>query len=402
MKLAVVTSGFPRQSETFVLNELLELEQQGVPLHVFSLRKPDDGVFHAAVERLLAPVTYVPESPLAAPRAFVRAHRDAFGADPSRYAGALAAAMRGARRGTAKQFLRAGYIAPLLRRFDIGHVHAHFASTAGAVALHLHRLTGVSYSLTAHAKDIYRHDVDRRKLAAKLDAARFAVTVSDYNARYLSRIAPSSRIVRIYNGLDLERFAPNGRVTTAPPLVLAVGRLVEKKGFDVLVHAFALLRDRGVAARCKIVGKGEREGDLRALIAKLELGEEVELVGPRTNEQLLELYGAASVVVVPSVVGADGNREGLPVVLTEAMALGIPVVATDVTGIPELVHVGRTGLLAPQGDARALADRLRQALEVPVRAAALASAGRERIVEAFNLHTNVAQLRTLFEEALGR
>ena len=159
---------YPRFSETFVLSELLELERQGLDLHIFSLKKPDDGIFHGDVARLRARVTYLPESPLVEPGAFAAAHRDLVAWDAGRYLGALAAALRRRRLATLKHFLQAGYIAPLLGRLGIGHVHAHFASGPAAVALHLHRLTGISYSFTAHAKDIYRYAVDREDLATKL------------------------------------------------------------------------------------------------------------------------------------------------------------------------------------------------------------------------------------------
>lgn len=399
--VAYLLKMYPRFSETFVLNELLELERQGVRLHVFSLKKPDDGIFHAGVAQLRAPVTYVPESPLLAPGVYARAHRAAFAADRARYASALRTALARRTRGALKQFLRAGYLAPLLRKHGIAHVHAHFASTAGSVALYLQRLTGVSYSLTAHAKDIYRDDVDRRHLVAKIQAARFVVTVSDYNARYLERLALDGRVLRIYNGVDLQRFVPNGHDRSATPLVLGVGRLVEKKGFDVLIRACALLRDRGIAFRCAIVGKGERERELRELVAAFRLEGIVELRGGLPAEELLEIYRAADVVVAPCVVGGDGNRDGLPTVLIEAQALGVPVVATDVTGIPELVEHERTGLLAPQGDAAALAGSIQRLLDDPEYATALAAAGRRRVERDFDLRENVRHLHGLFDEVLA-
>jgi colanic acid/amylovoran biosynthesis glycosyltransferase len=391
---------YPRFSETFVLNELLELERQGVRLHVFSLKKPDDGVFHADVARLRATVTYLPDPPLLLSSAVLAAHRALATRDPARYASALGAVLRRPRTATLKHFFRAGYIAERLRRHRIGHVHAHFASTAGSVALHTHRLTGVPYSLTAHAKDVYRDNLDRDQLAVKLREARFAVTISDYNKAYLERLAPGSRLVRIYNGLDLERFAWNGHPSSDPPLVLAVGRLIEKKGFAVLVRACALLRDRGRSFRCAIVGKGELEQELRALVAELGLGDHVELTGPLPREELVDVYGRATVVVAPCVVGGDGNRDGLPTVLVEAMALGIPVVATDVTGIPELVEPGRTGALVPQRDPRALAEAIERVLAKPSAARLLAREARRRIESRFDLRANVAELRTLFEEVL--
>jgi glycosyltransferase involved in cell wall biosynthesis len=396
---------FPRFSETFILNEILELERQGLELRIFSLKNPNDGVFHADVARVRAPVTYVPESPLRAVRAYTAAHREVFGWNRRRYVRCLAAtlwrAFRKRRLGTLKHFLRAGFIAPLVRREGIGHVHAHFATSATSVALHIHELAGVSYSFTAHAKDIYRHSVESDSLERKLRSARFAVTVSDYNCRSLSGFDGADHLVRIYNGLDVERFAPDGTARQEPPLVLAVGRLVEKKGFADLVRACSLLRRDGWAFRCRIVGKGELEAELRALIAELGVQEHVELAGPIPREQLLDVFPRASVLVVPCVIGTDGNRDGLPTVIVEAMALGVPVVATDVTGIPELVQNGRTGHLVPQHRPEALAGAIRRVLAEPAWAESLARVARARVEREFDLRVNVASLRTLLEEAIN-
>lgn len=397
--IGYVLKMYPRFSETFVLSELLELERQGARLHIFSLKKPDDGVFHADVARLNARVTYLPESFVASPRTYLAAQLDAARDDPARYARALGAAAAQRRRTAMKHFLRACWIAPHLRRHGITHVHAHFASAPASVALHLHRLTGVSYSLTAHAKDIYLDGIDVQALRAKLRGARFVVTVSDYNRRHLEQLGGRGGVVRIYNGIDLDRFESNGHAIDDPPLVLGVARLVEKKGLDDLVRACARLKADGRRFRCAIVGKGPKEGALRRLVGELGVGDVVELAGPVPRERLLELYRRAAVVAAPCVVASDGNRDGLPTVLVEAMALGVPVVATDVTGIPELVEDGRTGIVVPQRSPEALAAAIARVLDDRGTARALAEAGRRRIETDFDLHANVAQLRGLLEEA---
>ena len=395
--IAYILKMFPRFSETFVLSEILELERQGVPLHIFSLKRPDDGVFHGDAARVRTRVTYLPDSVVSAPRAFAKAHLSVYRKDHYRYRAALRLALARRRAASVKRFLQAGYIAPLCERLDVAHVHAHFASAPAAVAQHLHRLTGIPFSFTAHAKDIYIDSVDRSELRRKLGAARFAITVSDYNRRHLEHLTSDGRIVRIYNGLDLGLFSPNAR-RADPPLVLAVGRLIEKKGFDDLVRACALLRDKGCRFLCQIVGKGPLDAELRGRISELGLDQAVELTGPIPRESLLRLYPRAAVVVAPCVVGADGNRDGLPTVLIEAMALGVPVVATGVTGIPELVVDGETGLLVPQHDPSALATAIRRVLTERATGEALARAGREHVEREFELTANVSRLRSLFEE----
>jgi len=391
---------FPRFSETFILAEILELQRQGVPLRIFSLNQPRDPLSHADVAKVQAPTTYVPRpTMLPPPAALLRAHIRLLRGQPSRYVRCLWTAARGRRLATLKHFAQAGYIAEAAQREEIQHFHAHFASSAASVALHVHRLTGIGYSVTAHAKDLYLDSVTAADLRRKLQPARFVVTVSDYNVRYLRSVGVDGRVVRIYNGLDLERFVPNGRHRDEPPLILAVGRLVEKKGFDILVRACSLLRDAGIPFRCQIVGSGEREAQLAELIEQLGLGGAVALAGALTREELLELYPRAAVVVAPCVVGADGNRDGLPTVLIEAMALGVPVVATDVTGIPELVEDGRTGFIVPQRDPAALARAIRRTLVDGATAQARVAVGLERVRRDFNVRVNVARLRTLFEAA---
>ena len=394
-RVAYLVKMYPRFSETFILSELLELERQGVELHVFALKRPDDGIAHADVARLRAPVTYLPQSL----PGLLWAQRRALRRTPLRVLSQLIAAVRKGRLASAKHVLQAGAIAPRLVGGGYEHLHAHFASGATSVALHASRLTGIPYSFTAHAKDIFLDSVRPNDLARKLARARFAVTVSDYNVRRLQEFANGTPVVRIYNGLELTCFAPKRGPRERPPLVLAVGRLIEKKGFDDLVRACSLLATAGVDFRCDIVGKGSLEHDLRALVKQLGLTGRVRLVGPLPREQLVDLYPRGAVLAAPCVVGGDGNRDGLPTVLIEAMAMGVPVVATPVTGIPELVEDGVTGLLVPERDPSALARAIERLLGNEYLARRLAAAARRRIEESFDLQQNVAQLRRLFLEA---
>jgi glycosyltransferase involved in cell wall biosynthesis len=220
------------------------------------------------------------------------------------------------------------------------------------------------------------------------------VTVSDFNLAHLRGLAPGAPLHRVYNGLDLRRFAP---VTGPrdPDRIVAVGRLIEKKGFGDLIEACARLSAEGRDVRCDIVGEGELEPQLRAQIAEHDLGDRVRLLGPLTQEEVRALVGGAAILAAPCVIGADGNRDGLPTVLLEAMALGTPVVATDVTGIPELVRHERTGLIAPQHDPAALAHQLTRLLDDSELAVRLASAGRSLIEAEFDVERSAAQVRAL-------
>ena len=390
-RVAYVVKMYPRFSETFILNELLELERQGVELHVFSLKRPKKGVAHADVRRLAASVTYLPETLPGLVAAQLKTLPQAPLVLPL-----LARAVRRRRKSSIMRVLQASVIASMLGQGRFDHIHAHFASGTTSVARHASHLTGVPYSFTAHAKDIFLHTVCPLDIRRKFEDARFAVTVSDFNVRHLAPLSSDCRVVRVYNGLDLDRFARNGAKRDTPPLVLAVGRLIEKKGFDDLVRACALLGGR-VDFRCSIVGEGDLERRLRRLVAELGIGRMVDLAGPLPLERLLELYPRASVFAAPCVVGGDGDRDGLPMVLIEAMALGVPVVATPVTGIPELVEDGVTGLLVPEHDPAALAAAIKRLLADEALAQRLAAAARRRVEKDFDLRRNVGLLRQLFE-----
>jgi glycosyltransferase involved in cell wall biosynthesis len=254
--------------------------------------------------------------------------------------------------------------------------------------------------MTAHAKDIFHESVRPEDLRRKLQDAAATVTISDYNLDYLrDTYGPAAEGVRrIYNGLELERFPykePRGRV----PEIVAVGRLVEKKGFADLIEACSLLRDRGVEVRCRIFGLGEQEPDLRAAVERLGLGNRVRLPGPRPQGDLIKAVGRAAVFAAPCVVGGDGNRDGLPTVLLEAMALGTPCVSTDVTGIPEVLRDGETGLMVPQRDPAALADAIERLLADPELRVRLAGRARRLVEAEFDVRRNAALLRETFEAA---
>jgi glycosyltransferase involved in cell wall biosynthesis len=413
--IAYVLKMYPRFSETFILNEILELERRGVDVRIYSLRKPDDGRFHAGLARVKAPVVYLPEYLPAEAGRVLAAQRGLWRADARRYLRVLRYALSRGNTHALKRFLQAGVLVEHLRARPVAHLHAHFASSATRVAMFAHLLTGVPYSFTAHAKDIFLDTVDPDLLRDKLRGARFAVTVSEFNRDYLGRLAAEpgetslrgllpgerlalspGRVRRLYNGIDVDQFDPGPAATPQAgrePLVLSVGRLVEKKGFDDLVQACALLRDQGVDFRCEIAGKGPQEAELGALIERLGLGERVRLTGPLPQEAVVEAYRRAALFVLPCVVGRDGNRDGLPTVLLEAMAMRLPVVSTDVTGVPEIVTHGAEGLLVPQHDPAALAGALATLLADPALRERFGAAGRAKVLREFNLRQNAGVLR---------
>ncbi|MDQ3697700.1 MAG: glycosyltransferase, partial [Gemmatimonadota bacterium] len=291
-------------------------------------------------------------------------------------------------------------LARAVRERGIRHLHAHFATAATTVARLAAHIAGVPYTFTAHAKDIYHTSVDPGELREKLCDAAAVVTVSDFNDHYLhARFGDDATAVhRVYNGLDLARF-PYEAPAVRPPRIVAVGRLVEKKGFADLVDACAVLAGRGIDFTCAIIGGGPLEDELRSRILERGLLERVTLLGARTLEEVTAAVRDAAALAAPCVVGEDGNRDGLPTVLLEAMALGTPCVSTDVTGIPELITDAETGLIVPQHDPTALAlalERLLGSAELRVR---LAEAARSVIEREFDIHRNTRAMRALFAGA---
>lgn len=392
--IGYVLRKFPVLSETFILTELLALEARGVPLHVFSLQRPNDPRFHEDLPRLKAQVSYVPD--LTDAGRLWRHHRSLLKRDGRRYSRTLGSVM-GSHPRTLNAFLQSGYIANEVRRLRIGRLHAHFANQPTTVARLAASLAGVPFSFTAHATDIFKTSVRRRTLAGHLTAADFVVAVSEFNRRFLAKAAARpTRIVTLYNGIDLARFAPNG----TPPFdvfrVLCVARLVEKKGLPVLIEACRLLRDRGERFHCEIVGKGMLRPQLQAQIKAAGLGDVVSLVGPQTQLEIVGRYHDAHLAVLPAIVARDGNREGLPVSIVEALASGLPVVTTPVTGIPEAVEHGHNGLLVPMNDAPALADAMGSLIHDRALYDRLRANARQSVERRFDVRQTTEQLHDLF------
>ena len=393
-KIGYVLKRYPRYSETFVVNEILAHEAAGVSLEIFSLRPPEDTHFQDVIARVRAPVNYLRAEAVKLAE-FWRSLGEASAEFP-----AMRDAWGEGLRENVIEMHQAVLLARAVRRKGIAHLHAHFATSAAGVARLASRITGVPYSVTAHAKDIFHDDVKPDDLARKFGDAAAVVTVSDFNLAYLRQnYGPAAaRVRRIYNGLDLDKFSFQPPAERAP-LILSVGRLVEKKGFADLIDACAILAERGTPFTCQIIGTGELEESLREKVQALGLTERVQLLGPRPQNQLVDYVRRAAVFAAPCVVGSDGNRDGLPTVLLEAMALGTPCVSTAVTGIPEAVRDGETGLLVPEHDPAALADAMERLLADANLRTRLAANARQLIEAEFDLHRNAARLREVFTTA---
>lgn len=388
LKIGYVVKRYPRYSETFIVNEILAHEAAGVELEIFSLLPPTDTHFQDAISKVRAPVHYLPGegSKVAGFWAFLGQAAQ----DLPEFWTRLSAAAGGEVRDTAQAIA----LARAVRQRGIGHLHAHFATAPTTVARLAAMFADVTYSFTAHAKDIFHESVGIDDLRLKFAQATAAVTVSDFNMAHL-RSCGIENVARVYNGLDLARF-PFSPPDKRPPRIVGIGRLVEKKGFSDLLAACAILKAQNCPFECQIVGMGEQELPLREQVQRLGLQKHVDLPGPRPQAEIIAHLQRASVLAAPCVIGNDGNRDGLPTVLLEAMALGTPCVSTDVTGIPEVLQHEQTGLMVPQRSPEALADAIQRLLGNGALRVRLAAEARRLIESEFDIHRNARRLRELW------
>ena len=403
-KVGFVLKGYPRLSESFILREILQLERLGLDLHIFALRDPGEPRAHERVAEVRAAVTYLPDRFLEAAGVVAGANLRQAWRTPFRYAAALVEALvRSASEldaATLKRFLQAAVLVErALPGTSVTHLHAHFCNDPTTVAYFASRLSGLSYSFSAHAKDIYTQRPG--PLRAKIDGARFVTTCTAANHTHLRRCARGTTpILRCYHGVELERYHPAGEPREDTPHVLSVGRLVAKKGFPVLLDALARVRDSGLAFRCTIVGRGPLESALRQRISRLALTDRVTLAGSLAEHELAELYRRVDVFALACEIEPNGDRDGIPNVVIEAMASGLPVISTRVSGLPECVEHGATGLLVPERDPKALADALGELIARPERARALGRAGRLKVEREFTSARNVAPIAAALRDAV--
>ncbi|MEA2438817.1 MAG: hypothetical protein QOH76_241 [Thermoleophilaceae bacterium] len=378
--LVVATDRFPELSETFVTAEIAALQALGHEVRV------EAGTRSA---RANAQAPAVEASFFGEERRSGRLHDLAWLATrhPLGCLADLLVRRRWERHEPARR-LRA--LAPAARRLARGgerHVHVHFAAGAALDWMRIAAIAGVPYSVTAHAYEIFERPANLRE---KLERAMFATSGCEYNVRHLRELAPRAEVHEIVMGVDAERFRRRTPYGAGDPHVVAVGRLVEKKGFRYLVEAAAELP----GVRFTIAGAGPLEQELRALA-----GDRVAFAGALQPDEVRELLESAHLLAMPCVVAADGDRDSMPVVVKEALAMEIPVVATDEVGLPELVRP-EWGRLVPPRDSRALAGAIAELLALPARErASMGRAGRAHVLEAANVTRETEKLSELIVRA---
>ena len=403
--LGFILKGYPRISETFISNEILLLEKEGFSIHIFSMRHPREAFTHKSVERIKAGTSYLPQTIFEDFFRLIYHNLRLFIASPRRYAIALRVAIkrfsRTRKSATIKHLLQAGY---LVRRFmpgrEIVHFHAHFAHSPTSVAMFASLLSGIDFSFTAHAKDIYTSNSDQ--LREKMAMARFVVTCTEYNRRHLINIAAgeSGTVFRIYHGIDVSLFTPqqaSGR-PAGPYRILTVARLVPKKGLPTVYRALALLRRQGVDFRHLLIGDGENREKVLALIDELNLSDVCDWRGTLPHDTVIKQYEIADLFVLGCEKAPNGDRDGIPNVFIESMAMGVPVVGTNLSAIPELITDGVTGRLVAPGQPDKMAQAMRELLTDGALREKIIPAARQRVLQQFDNRRLIQDLVKIYRE----
>jgi glycosyltransferase involved in cell wall biosynthesis len=405
--IAVVLKGYPRLSETFIAQELLALERRGLSLMIYSLRQPTDAEVHPIHAQIRAPVTYLPEylrwQPLRVWRAW-RAVRKlpAYRAVRATWLRDLS---RDRSRSRIRRFGQALVLASELPS-AVRHLHAHFLHTPASVTRYAAMFRELSWSCSAHAKDIWTTpEWEKRE---KLRASAWTTTCTDANAQHLRELAgPSKRVDLVYHGIDTSRFSEpacalrtvDGSDAAHPVTILAVGRAVDKKGFDDLLHALALL-PQGLHWRCVHIGAGPLLPGLKDTARALGLADRLRWQGAQSHAAVLDAYRAADIFALPCRVSADGDRDGLPNVLLEALSQKLACVSTRVSGVPELIVDGVTGILVDPRAPAQVAQALQQLIADPALRRRLGEAGFARVTTEFSMDAGADRLAARFVDML--
>ena len=403
-KIAYIVSRFPHLPETFILREMIHLETLGWQIELYPLIIQRQEVIHKEALPWLKRAHTVPWFSFR----LLKSNLLKIAARPRQYFSLLGRVMR--ENISSPKFLaralfifpRAVWMADEFKVQGISHIHAHYASHPALVAWLINQLTGITYSVTVHAHDIF---VDKAMLATKLHDSVFISAISEFNRKYLADmlgpwVNEKTTIVRC--GIEPSYYQITKQRNGSKPNqleIISVGSLQPYKGHIYLVLACAELVRRGIPFQCQIIGGGELRQMLERTIQENNLEKRIELLGPRTQEEVSRFLRTANCYVQPSVVTHTGKMEGIPVAIMEAMVSGIPVVATAISGVPELVRPGETGWLVPPEDVQALADALTEIYLYPAEAARRADLGQKWVLEEFELSSNVRKLASLFDHS---
>ena len=406
--LGYILKGYPRISETFISNEILLLEQLGFHMRLFPMRHPREDFCHDSVKQIKAQVDYLPtelllEFPrLLLPNIFLAVKR------PSLFKHGLGLARarykRTANLATFKHLLQAGYLTNkhLIKDKSLTHLHGHFAHSPTSVTMFAALLSGKTFSFTAHAKDIYTSNP--KQLREKIRLAEFVVTCTDYNRKYLESIAEglNTPIHCIYHGIDLKLFSPEADHTIcAPPYkLLTVARMTEKKGLPTLYKALQILKRKNFSFEHILIGDGDDKEKILQLIRDLQLDDCCRCLGTRTHKEVLKQFEENDLFVLACEIAKNGDRDGIPNVLVESLAMGVPGLSTTVSAVPEILLHNRSGITIAPSEPETMASAIRDALENQILRKTIIQGGIKHTDEHFDNRKLVAKLGDIFKTQL--
>lgn len=395
-RIAVVMSRFPKFTETFVVNEILGLEARGLTVEIFPLLPEQPGPHQPQAEPLVRRAHFGRPWGRTAILALVDLIRTRPACLASIVFRLIADTWRSPSMLLKDLFLipRICAISSAISELRVSHIHAHFLTHGGFAAWALGRITGLPYSVVAHGSDVHRHQA---MMTTKVAEAEFIAAISEFNRSVIDRRCGGvGRVEVVHCGIDVARIVPPSRPDRAPePLVVCVGTLHEVKGQRYLIEAVAELKRRGRRVDVELIGSGPDRAMLTDLTSRLDVDDLVTFAGSLDHDKVIERYMRAHIMVAPSVASRDGRREGIPTVIMEAMAAGTPVIASALSGIPELVIHGETGLLVEPGDAVGIADAIERLLANEAEAAALAATANRRVRGEFDISSTTARLAEL-------
>ncbi|MDE0243033.1 MAG: glycosyltransferase family 4 protein [bacterium] len=403
--VAFVVKGWPRLSETFIAQEILALERRGLDIRIVSLRHPTTAPRHAIHDAVRAPVTWLPEylheEPGRTWRAWRRARKLPGYASARRHW--LADLWRDPTRNRVRRFGQACVVATEIAP-AVNHLHAHFLHTPASVTRYAAMMTGLSWSASAHARDIYT--TPRRDLADKMSGCSWLVTCTAANRDWLESLVPGRRVSLAYHGIDQARWPSPVRPTAMrdgsnpddPVRLVTVGRAVEKKGYGTLLAALALLPD-DLHWHLTHAGDGPLLSSLVETAARRGLKRRITWLGARRQDEILEVLREGDLFVLAPLIARDGDRDGLPNVLLEAQSQALAVATTDVSAVGELVTDGANGFLVPPDDAPALASRLSHLARNPQLRDRMGRNGEDRVRTEFSMESGIDRLVGLFSSS---
>lgn len=399
-KFALILSQFPEIHETFILRELVEMKQKNIDFLLFSLKKCKDKFVHPEAEILMQETHY---SPFIFSWRIISAFVYFLLKTPIKLVSTVIYIIKHNYKSVELLIKSLGVLpqallfAKIMKANNIDHIHSHWATIPTTSAVIISRLLSIPYSFTAHAWDIF---LNQTMLLEKLKNASFVITCTGYNKKYLDSLQKNqknmqSEVIKNYHGIDFENL-PKIDKHVQKNFIFSIGRLCEQKGFPYLIKACKILKDAGIEIQCKIVGEGPDREKLNDLIERENLHDTVSLLGLKTHEKIFELFNQAEIFVLPCVIAKNGDRDGIPNVLIEALAMKTPVVSTTVSGVPELIIKNKTGLTVNPRNSEELSVAINKLLYDKNLQDKFAQNGRELVEKNFDIKKNVAKLSDIF------